>query len=65
MAVKYFCDRCGVETSEGELKIGKLSIPPDKDVTLDLCPRCEQDAVAGFLGQAADLSQRDAAETSA
>jgi hypothetical protein len=53
MVVKYFCDRCGNETGEGELRIGRLSIPPDLDVTIDLCPRCEEDARTGFLGKAA------------
>jgi hypothetical protein len=53
MAVKYFCDRCGSETGEGELKVGRLAIPPDLDVTIDLCSTCEEDARTGFLGTAA------------
>jgi hypothetical protein len=53
MAVKYFCDRCGSETGEGELRVGRLSIPPDLDVTIDLCSTCEEDARMGFLGEAA------------
>jgi hypothetical protein len=53
MAVKYFCDRCGSETQEGELRVGRLSIPPDLDVTIDLCSTCEEDARTGFLGKAA------------
>jgi hypothetical protein len=42
MAVRYFCDRCGNETGEGELRAAELSIPPDPDISLDLCPDCAQ-----------------------
>jgi hypothetical protein len=62
MVVKYFCDRCGNETGEGELRIGRLSIPPDLDVTIDLCPRCEEDARTGFLGNAASTPPEGYAE---
>jgi hypothetical protein len=40
MAVRYFCDRCGAETGEGELRAAELSIPPEPDISLDLCPDC-------------------------
>jgi hypothetical protein len=44
MAVRYFCDRCGKETEEGELRAAELSIPPEPDISLDLCSYC-----AGFM----------------
>jgi hypothetical protein len=66
MAVRYFCDRCGRETGEGELRIGRLSIPPDLDVTIDLCPSCEEDARTVFLGNAAlTAGEQDTAEVEA
>jgi hypothetical protein len=40
VAVRYFCDRCERETQEGELRQAELSVPPDPDISLDLCPDC-------------------------
>lgn len=54
MAVRYFCDRCGTETGEGELRVAELSLPPDPDLSLDLCPNCATDVREHLLGQAAE-----------
>ena len=53
MAVRYFCDRCGRETQEGELRAAELSIPPDPDISLDLCPACAQLVRSNILGDQA------------
>jgi hypothetical protein len=49
MTVKYFCDRCGTEAGEGELRVAELSIPPDPDLSVDLCPSCVQEVKTSFL----------------
>ena len=54
MAVRYFCDRCGKETGEGELRVAELSIPPDPDISLDLCADCARVVRANILGQLAE-----------
>ena len=54
MAVRYFCDRCGNETGEGELRVAELSLPPDPDVALDLCPACAHEVRAQLLGRSAE-----------
>jgi hypothetical protein len=51
MAVRYFCDRCGAETREGELRVAELSIPPEPDISLELCEGCAQDARANIVGE--------------
>ena len=53
MAVRYFCDRCGAETGEGELRAAELSIPPEPDISLDLCEQCAQQVRANIVGNAA------------
>jgi hypothetical protein len=53
VAVRYFCDRCGNETKEGELRVAELSLPPDADVSLDLCPVCATSVREHLLGQSA------------
>jgi len=40
MAVLYICDRCGNQTGRDELRTAELSLPPDPDIALDLCPDC-------------------------
>jgi hypothetical protein len=39
MAVRYFCDNCGVETRPGELEVLMIAIPPQSE-TFDVCPAC-------------------------
>jgi hypothetical protein len=39
MAVRYFCDNCGVETRAGELEVVMIAIPPQSE-TFDVCPEC-------------------------
>jgi|ERR671936_361921 hypothetical protein len=39
MAVRYFCDNCGVETGAGDLQALVISIPPASE-TFDVCPAC-------------------------
>jgi hypothetical protein len=39
MAVRYFCDNCGVETRPGELEAVIIAIPPQSE-TFDVCPAC-------------------------
>jgi hypothetical protein len=39
MAVRYFCDNCGVETRAGELEAVIIAIPPRSE-TFDVCPAC-------------------------
>jgi hypothetical protein len=39
MAIRYFCDNCGVETRVGELEVLVISIPPQSE-TFDVCPAC-------------------------
>lgn len=51
MATKYFCDRCGVEVGQGELRVAELSIPPDPDISLDLCPECAQKVRSDIVGE--------------
>ena len=63
MAVKYFCDRCDIEVGEGELRLAELSIPPDPDVSVELCPSCVHEVNVLFVsatdeGQSAK-SQRE------
>jgi hypothetical protein len=53
VAVRYFCDRCGRETGEGELRPAELSVPPDPDISLDLCPDCAGEVRSNILGQQA------------
>jgi hypothetical protein len=50
MATKYFCDRCGAETGPGELRVAELSIPPDPDISLEVCPDCAQQVRANIVG---------------
>jgi hypothetical protein len=50
MAVRYFCDRCGAETGAGELRQAELTLPPDPDVALDLCPSCATEVRMHLLG---------------
>jgi hypothetical protein len=52
VAVRYFCDRCGNETNEGELRVAELSLVPDADVSLELCPACATSVREHLLGQA-------------
>ena len=40
MAVLYICDRCGRQTGPDELRAAELSLPPEPDIALDLCPAC-------------------------
>ena len=54
MAVRYFCDRCGRETGEGQLRQAELSVPPDPDISLDLCADCARVVRANILGQLAE-----------
>ena len=51
MAVRYFCDRCGTETEEGELRAAELSIPPEPDISLDLCPDCAEHMRSEIVGK--------------
>jgi len=51
MAVRYFCDRCGRETEEGELRSAEVSIPPDPDISLDLCAECAEEVRANIVGE--------------
>jgi hypothetical protein len=60
MAVRYFCDRCGNETGPGELRQAELSLPPDPDVTLDLCPSCATDVRGHLFGDAPGTARLDA-----
>jgi len=53
VAVRYFCDRCGRETEEGELRQAELSVPPDPDISLDLCRDCAGEVRSNILGQQA------------
>ena len=53
MAIKYFCDRCGRETNEGELRSADVSIPPEPDISLDLCPECAGEVRSNILGEQA------------
>jgi predicted RNA-binding Zn-ribbon protein involved in translation (DUF1610 family) len=39
MAVRYFCDNCGVETRSGELRVLVISVPPRSE-TFEVCPNC-------------------------
>jgi hypothetical protein len=58
MAVRYFCDRCETETQEGELRPAELSIPPEPDISLDLCPDCAEQVRPTIVGKAqADTAQ--------
>jgi hypothetical protein len=50
MATKYFCDRCEAETGPGELRVAELSIPPDPDISLELCADCVQQVRANIVG---------------
>lgn len=53
MAVRYFCDRCDIEVRDhGELRVAELSLPPDPDLTLDLCSSCATDVRTHVLGSA-------------
>jgi hypothetical protein len=52
MAVRYFCDRCERETEEGELRAAELSIPPEPDISLDLCPDCAEHMRSEIVGKA-------------
>src|SRR4051812_33741210 len=40
MAVIYVCDRCGAHTAPDGLTQAELSLPPDPDISLDLCGDC-------------------------
>jgi hypothetical protein len=60
MAVRYFCDRCDAETGEGELRSAELSIPPDADIALDLCPACVREVRAHIVGKSVDGDERGA-----
>jgi hypothetical protein len=64
MAVRYFCDRCGAETGEGELRVAEFSLPPDPDVTLDLCASCATDVRGRLLGSGAGGDTADRALSS-
>ena len=50
MATRYFCDRCEAETGPGELRVAELSVPPDPDISLELCPDCVQQVRENILG---------------
>jgi hypothetical protein len=52
MAVRYFCDRCDNEVREGELRVAELSLPPEPDITIDLCPTCAEHVRSDILGRA-------------
>jgi hypothetical protein len=54
VVVKYICDRCGRETEEGELRAAELSVPPDPDISLDLCPACAGQVRSNILGEKAE-----------
>jgi hypothetical protein len=56
MAVRYFCDRCGRETEEGELRSADLSIPPEPDISLDLCPECVSEVRLNIVGEGAKVA---------
>jgi hypothetical protein len=51
MAVRYFCDRCERETGEGELRAAELSIPPEPDISLDLCLECAEYIRSAIVGK--------------
>jgi hypothetical protein len=60
MAVRYFCDRCGREMEEGELRPAELSIPPEPDISLDLCPGCAEHMRSTIVGKTeAESAQSD------
>ena len=52
MAVRYFCDRCNIEVGEGELRVAELSLPPEPDITLELCSDCADEVRKHLLGHA-------------
>lgn len=56
MAVRYFCDRCETEVGKGELRVAELSLPPDPDLTLDLCPSCAIEVRESVLGSAGETA---------
>ena len=53
MAVRYYCDRCERETTEGELRRAEIAVPPDPPISVDLCPDCVKRVKADILGKAA------------
>jgi hypothetical protein len=57
MAVRYFCDRCEAETDEGGLRVAELSIPPDPDLSLELCSSCVDDVKTHLLGHEGDRGE--------
>jgi hypothetical protein len=57
VAVRYFCDRCGRETKEGELRPAELSIPPEPDISLDLCPDCAENIRSTIVQTEAESAQ--------
>ena len=38
--VKYFCDWCGRETGDDEVRIVRVLLPPDPPITMEVCPEC-------------------------
>jgi hypothetical protein len=42
--VKYFCDWCGRETGDDEVRIVRVLLPPDPPITMEVCPECAKSA---------------------
>jgi hypothetical protein len=51
MAIRYFCDRCGAEVPKEEFRVAELSLPPEPDISLDLCSACAEEVRRHMLGE--------------
>jgi hypothetical protein len=47
--VRYFCDWCGQETGEDDVRIARILVPPDPPVTMEICSECAKNAAAFAL----------------
>lgn len=48
MALRYFCNKCGEETPERELRAATQAVSPSTDVAIDVCPACAEKLESAF-----------------
>jgi hypothetical protein len=49
--IRYFCDWCGRETSEDEVRIAWVIVPPDPAISMEVCPECARNAATIVLSR--------------
>jgi len=49
--VRYFCDWCGQETSEDDVRVAWVLVRPDPSIKMEICSECAKNAAAFASGE--------------